>query len=187
MRGRLGTGTEGVVDQEHGCGILARGGRKGLCAYRRAPQIRPGDGAPGRIRAEKSSARLAKVPTGRESTSERNWASGAAHMVARRPSALLPPPTKPPLPAVFSSWDDVGTPDGCSTLAAGCRLPPRAAQGCSPCERPLTTSGQVVVQAKGGEAGGRVAAARTHISARPPLPRGSRIHNRRGRFVCTGF
>jgi hypothetical protein len=30
MRGRLGTGTEGVVGQEHGRRILAGGRRKGL-------------------------------------------------------------------------------------------------------------------------------------------------------------
>lgn len=44
-------------------------------------------------------------------------------MVARRPSALLSPPKKPPLPAVFSSWDDVGTPDGRSPWSPAVDFP----------------------------------------------------------------
>ena len=82
MRGRLGTGTEGVVGQEHGRRILAGGRRKSLPPHGRASSraiqrltdagsIRgrrttpgPGQRAPGRMRAEKSSARLANSPDG---------------------------------------------------------------------------------------------------------------------------
>ena len=83
--------------------IRAGHGTLTVPAARVSASDEPGERAPGRIRAEKSSARLAKVPTGRESTSERNWASGADRMVARSPPGMLAARAKPPLQAVFST------------------------------------------------------------------------------------